>query len=208
MPAHRIRHTLICLVLLAGTLFCLGWADTWDGIRRAAGSVTSVQTTFTQVKHLPILARPLISRGRLDYQRPGSLRWEYLTPIHSILIMHDGRVRRFTEDTRTHVFREESGAGLDAMQVVFEEISQWLAGRFEDNPMFDARLQPPHSIILTPKQPAFAKVLQRIELVLGERPGVIRQVRIVEGENAYTELNFSGTVLNQPIDAERFQKVP
>ncbi|BBO88844.1 outer membrane lipoprotein carrier protein LolA [Desulfosarcina ovata] len=196
------------LGLLACIALCLGWADNWDGIRAAAGSVASLQTEFTQTKHLPILARPLVSRGKLVYQTPGSLRWEYLSPIRSILFMHDGRVRRFTQDTRTHAFREESGAGLDAMQVVFEEISQWLAGRFEDNPMFDARLEPPHRIVLTPKQKAFAEVLQRIELVLDDRPGVIRQVVIVEGEDAYTELTFSQTVLNQTIDADMFQKVP
>jgi outer membrane lipoprotein-sorting protein len=208
LPMPRIRNTWVCLVILMGSLFCLGWADTWEGIRGAAGSVTSVQTAFTQTKQLPILARPLISRGRLYYQRPGSLRWEYLTPIHSILIMHDGRVRRFTEDTRTHVFREESGAGLDAMQVVFDEISHWLSGRFEDNPMFNARLQPPRRIILTPKQQSLTEILQRIELVMDERPGVIQSVRIIEGENAFTELSFSGTVLNQPLGADLFQKAP
>jgi len=208
LPAAAIRNALVCAALLACVSLCLGWADTWDDIRRTAGTVTSVQTDFTQTKQLPILTHPLVSKGRLYYQQPGSLRWEYLTPIHSILVMHDGRVRRFTEDTRTHAFREESGAGLDAMQVVFEEISQWMGGRFEDNPMFDARLEPPRKIVLTPKQPSFAKILQRIELFLDEQPGVIREVLIVEDENAFSKLSFSGTVINQTINADLFRNAP
>ncbi|GAB6907701.1 Outer membrane lipoprotein carrier protein [Desulfosarcina cetonica] len=208
MRSTGLRPRLIAIALVFCVGLCLGWADTWEGIRAAAGTVTSVETAFTQTKHLPILARPLVATGKLFYQTPGSLRWEYLTPIRSILLMDDGRVRRFTQDTQTHAFREETGAGLDAMQVVFQEISQWLAGRFDDNSMFDARLEAGRRIILTPKQKAFAEVLQRIELVLDDQPGVIRQVRIIEGEEAYTELDFSQTVLNRAIPIDVFRKVP
>ena len=208
MPALRIRKIWFGAMLLACLTLCIGWADTWDGIRAAAGTVTSVQTDFIQTKHLSILKQPLVSRGKLYYAKPGALRWEYLDPIHSILVMYAGRVRRYTEDTRSHTFREESGAGLDAMQVVFEEIAGWLDGRFEDNPMFDARLASEGKIVLTPKQAAFAKVLQRIELTLGETPGVMQEVLIVESENSTTRLTFSDTILNQTIDADTFNKVP
>jgi outer membrane lipoprotein-sorting protein len=189
-------------------LFCLGWADTWDGLREAAGTIQSVKTDFTQTKHLPILAMPLVSKGHLYFQSPESLRWEYRSPIASILLMHDGRIRRFTKDTRSQHYREESASGLDAMQVVMEQISQWLGGRFDTNPYFDAALKPDQRIVLTPKQTAIQGILKRVELHLGNRPGMIRRVVIYETETAYTDLVFEKTVLNQAIAADVFQKVP
>jgi outer membrane lipoprotein-sorting protein len=197
---------LVCTLLLPG------WTETWDSIHETAGAITSVETEFVQTKHLPILNKPLVSKGKLWYQAPGSLRWEYLTPIHSILLMHKGRVRRFTCDTRTGKFREESGEGLDAMQMVLGEISQWLAGRFDQNPMFAARLEPGGNIVLTPREKAFGDVIQRIEIHMdtapGQPPGMIRRVLIFESKTAYTELDFKRTRLNQTIDSSVFQKAP
>lgn len=189
-----------------------GWAQSWESIRASAGAITSVETEFTQTKYLPILNKPLISKGKLWYQAPGSLRWEYVSPIHSILLMHNGRIKRVTQDTRTHQFREESSEGLDAMQVVLGEITQWLNGRFDENPMFTARLEPGGKIVLTPKQKGFGDVIQCIEVNLdtrpGQQPGMIRRVLIYESETAYTDLSFGGTKLNQSIDESVFQKVP
>lgn len=214
------KHTVILISLLLGALIPSGWAQTWESLRASAGTITSVKTRFTQTKHLPILSKPLISKGKLWYQAPGSLRWEYISPIHSILLMHNSRVKRFTLDARTHQFREESGEGLDAMQVVLGEITQWLNGRFDDNPMFTARLEPGGKIVLTPKEKAFGEVIQRIEVTLdtqpgrqsgqqqGQQPGTIRRVLIYESETAYTDLSFDSTKLNQSIDESVFQKVP
>lgn len=203
----RSRKRLMAAILVIFSAFCIGWADTWEELQASGDAIVSVQTTFIQTKHLPILTRPLVSEGTLAFRTPGSLRWEYTSPIHSILVMHSGKVRRFTQDTRTHEFREESGAGLDAMQVVVEEISQWMSGRFEDNPMFSVELAPSRKIILIPKG-GIADILQRVELWLGDQPGEIQRVLIVEGEAAFTDLSFSHTEINSEIPDDVFVKVP
>ena len=185
-------------------LFCVGWADSWEQIRATAGTVTSVQAEFVQEKHLPILAKPLVSEGVFYYQAPRSLRWEYQRPVRSVLLMHDGRVKRYIEGSKG--FTEESGAGLDAMQIVLEEITQWLTGRFDENPMFKSELEPGQNIILTPKEASFSKVIQKIVIHLSSQPGIIQSVVIYESENAYTQMTFNHTVLNQAIREELFQK--
>jgi outer membrane lipoprotein-sorting protein len=192
------------LPLLA--LFCLGWADSWEALRTTAATVTSVQADFVQEKHLPILSKPLVSRGIFYYQTPGSLRWEYRSPVQSIMLMHDGRTRRFVAGPSG--WTEERGAGLEAMQVVLEEISQWLAGNFSDNPMFDAKLEPGRRIRMIPKEEAMRRVIQRIELYLADRPGVMQRVEIYESEQAFTRMTFSNTMLNTKIDEALFRSAP
>lgn len=188
-------------------LLCVGWADSWEQLKTSFGTVTSVQAEFVQEKHLPILAKPLVSKGVFYYQAPRSLRWEYQWPVQSILTMHDSRIRRFVASGASG-FSEESGAGLEAMQVVLEEITQWLAGRFDDNPMFQVHLEPGRCIVLVPKDDAFRKVIQRIVLNLAQQPGMMQGVMIYESEKAFTQLTFSNTVLNAKIDDTLFHRIP
>jgi outer membrane lipoprotein-sorting protein len=183
-------------------LLCIGWANSWEALRATAVTVKSVQVDFVQEKHLPILARPLISKGVFYYQAPQSLRWEYRRPVKSILIMHDGRVRRFVESSSG--ITEESGAGLDAMQVVVQEITKWLSGRFNESKIFSAQLEPKGRIVLTPREKSFRKVILRIELKLDKQPGVLDSATIYESQKAYTRMTFTHTVLNRRIDESVF----
>lgn len=194
-------------LVLALSLLCIGWADSWEQLKTTAGAITSVQAEFVQEKHLPILAKPLVSKGVFYYQVPGSMRWEYQSPLRSILTAHDGHVRRFVS-TGEAGFHEETGVGLEAMQVVVEEITHWLAGRFDDNPMFQSHLEPGKRIVLVPKDSAFQKFIQRIVLDLGQQPGVMQSVTIYESENAFTQLTFENTVLNAKIEDTLFQDSP
>ncbi len=190
--------------LLLVLCFCVGWADTWDGIRMAADEVDSIAAEFVQVKHLPILARPLVSRGVFYFRKPDSLRWEYRQPVRSILLMHKGTLRRYRQSGEG--LKEESGAGLQAMQFVMAEITDWFKGRFDNSRMFTARLEAGRKIVLLPKDPSFAKVIQKIELQLANQPGVIESVTIYESHDSFTRLNFEKTRLNGDLPDELFRR--
>jgi outer membrane lipoprotein-sorting protein len=162
----------------------------------------SVQADFIQEKHLKILARPIVSTGSFTFQAPQSLRWEYRTPIRSILLMHGGKVRKFVE--RDGVLAEDKGMRLDAMQVVLAEISNWLDGRFTDNAMFTVSFPKKQTILLTPKEQGLAALISSIELKLGEQAGLLDKVIIFEGPDAFTSLTFSNRIINKDIPAAVF----
>lgn len=190
------------IILLASCLFSLGWADSWDAIRNNAGKLTSIQAEFSQEKHLKILARPIISKGIFVFQSPASLRWQYLSPIKSLLLMHEGNTRKFSQQDGQLI--EEHSMNMDAMQVVTQEISQWLDGRFTDNPTFAAELRPGRMIVMTPKQEGLAKLISRIELILSDQAGLMESVTIYEGEDSYTRLIFNNALLNQDLPSTVF----
>ena len=154
---------------------------------------------------MKILARPLVSSGVFYFQSPASLRWEYRAPVRNILLMHDNRTERYVETAGG--LTRETGAGLQAMQIVLEQISQWLGGRFDENPMFTANLEPGPKIVLIPKEKSFSRMIHHIDLVLSERPGIIDSVVIYENEDSFTKLVFKNAVLNHPIDAALFRNV-
>lgn len=196
---------LLSAIFLLTAFMCLGWADSWEELKTAAGTVSSVRAGFTQEKHMKILARPLVSEGLLFFQAPDSLRWEYTHPVQSILLLHQGKTKRFVQQNGRLI--EDASANLQSMQVVVQEITQWLNGRFDDNPAFAARLEPGRKIVMVPRDESFARLIRRIEILLSDRPAVINSVIIFETEDSFTKLNFSDVILNQKLDDALFREI-
>ncbi len=201
-----VTTSIFAWLLIAALLGCLGWADNLEGLRATPIRITSLQAEFVQQKHLPILAKPLVSKGVMYFKAPQSLRWEYREPIQSVLIMHAGTTRRFQNDGSG--FQEESSADLPSMQVVMDQITQWLSGRFDKDPLFSAEMPQPRQVHLIPKEKAMRQLIDRIELHLARTPGVIESVLIHEGPNAYTRMDFNAPQINPNLTADIFQKVP
>ena len=167
--------------------------------------IHSVQADFRQEKNLKILARPIISTGTFTFQAPQSLRWEYRSPVHSILLMHDGKIRKFME--RDGKLTENTGMQLDSMQVVLAEISNWLDGRFTDNTMFTVAFPDKQTIVLTPKDQGLAALISSIRLKLADQAGLLDEVTIFEGPGSSTILTFSNRTLNREIPVSLFTKI-
>src|SRR5271169_2018000 len=122
---NRPVRTLIILFFSAAFL---GWGDTWDQIKKGSKDISSVEADFVQKKNMEILARPLVSKGKFYFQIPGSVRWEYKSPVQSILLVHGAEMKRYIKK-RDKIVRD-STVGMQSMQVVMEEIVQWMRGDF------------------------------------------------------------------------------
>lgn len=195
-----------CRVLLSLLACLLLWPALAGG--NPAGdqpaALQSVQAEFTQEKNLKILVRPLVSRGVFAFQAPQSLRWEYLSPVHSVLLLHEGRMQKLIE--RDGRFEPDNGAGVDAMRIVLQDIGSWLDGRFTANPLFHVTRTGERTVVLIPKEQGVQAVISRIELQLGPEQGVMERVTIFEGPDNFTRLTFTNAVLNRAIPVETFSK--
>ena len=180
--------------------------ETWDRIKEKAGNIQTISAAFVQEKHLEILIKPLISKGAFYFRAPGSLRWEYTSPIQSILLMHDGKVRRFMGSENG--FKEDAGPGLQGMEMVLQQITRWLKGEFSNNPDYYSSLEGDNKIVMVPKNEAFAKIIQKIEILLSDRPGVIETVTIYEGKTSFTKIRFRDVNLNGELADTLFESIP
>jgi outer membrane lipoprotein carrier protein len=204
----RVSWIFTLLALLCLLPLVAAWADSWEGLREASKGITSLEARFVQKKTLPMLVRPFVSEGRFFFQAPAQLRWEYDRPVRSVLIMNRGVVKRYLRNDGG--WYEETGASLNAMRVVMEEIVNWQQGRFDANPHFQASLStdPEPRITLIPREASWGKMIRRIELTLsGEQAGVMKNVRLMEDERSFTDLVFSQVRINRPLPASLFVNV-
>jgi outer membrane lipoprotein-sorting protein len=196
--------TFFVTLCFAGTAQSGG--QTLGKMRAAAEKIASIQGDFIQEKQMPILARPLIARGYFSYQRPASLRWEYRSPLKSVLLLHDGSVRRYRHSHKGWV--EDTATQLKSMAFILQEISNWLNGRFDDNPMFHAVVGADQKIVMTPRDKGMDQFIRRIELVMADQPGIIKTVTVFENSDSFTRFTFIDPRINAPIGPAEFQKVP
>ena len=204
MGTILLKRSLYIAGIIAA-LLCLGWSDSWQGLKDTAKTVNTVKAGFVQEKHMQILARPLVSRGAFLFKAPDSLRWEYHAPVESVLVMHKGQIQRFVNKDGHLV--EDAAVGLQSMQVVVQQITQWLNGRFDENPDFSATLETGPKIIMVPREKAIARLIERIEIELSEQPAVIESVTIYESEDSFTRLVFQNVTLNTQLDDTAFSVI-
>ncbi len=209
MTIYRtIKRRSFLIGLLPACALLLGWADTWEDVQRESAKVTSVSARFSQEKHMQILTKPLISQGRFYFQAPDSVRWEYTSPVRSVLLMQKGKIKRYTAGSKG--FAEDAGGPVDSMQFVLQEIGRWSKGQFTGSEYFSADLKGGKGahIILTPKEKGIAAMISRIVITLSpDRPGVLQSVNIVEGERNYTLFEFTDAQINSPIGETLFRNV-
>ncbi len=206
MQKSKKYRIYLYALLLGAACLCTGWADTLDSIRMPAGKIATIRAEFIQEKHMKILFRPLVSKGVFYFRSPDSLRWEYRSPVKSIVLMHLGKTTRYIEKNGT--IDEEDGGNLPFMQMMLQEITRWIEGRFDENRAFNARLAPGRMIVLSPKEKSTARMINQIEIRLSDRPGIIKSVTIYEGENTFTRLEFKKVILNPPLKEALFNKIP
>ena len=177
----------------------------WASLKESFRNIQSVKAEFVQERHLQILKDPLISEGRFFYLASGSLRWEYLSPLRSVMLQKGDSIRLF--HVSEGAWKQDMTQGVEARRMVLAEMSQWLQGRFEESRIFSHVYSPgpPGRILLTPKE-GINRFILGIEIVLSDRPGVIDRVEITEPGGSATRIVFKNVEINVGLDSKVFDE--
>jgi outer membrane lipoprotein-sorting protein len=206
----RFSLALACLLLVASPARSAAapWYQDWNSIRQAAAGIKTIETSIVQTRTLKILSRPLVSRGIMAYRRPNDLRWEYRSPLQTLLVVRAGNVRRLIK--HDGVWVADASAKLEAMKIVLGEINLWLDGNFSSSRTFRPELRPaqagqPARVELHPVDPSLGKIISRITIIFGERPGTVDAIDILEEGEGVTHIAFEGAHFGAAIPDQQFE---
>jgi len=207
MERSRMKRFLFLSVPIVTGLLCAAAAppQDWASLKEASRNIRSVKAEFLQKRYLQILTEPLLSKGRFFFYAPGSLRWEYLSPLRSVMLQKGDTIQlyHFSEG----VWKPEMTQAVESRRMVLAEISQWFQGRFDESKAFTHLYfpGPPARVILAPKE-GINRFIHRIEIVLSARSGVIDRVEIEEPGGSRTSIEFKNVEINSSIPSEIFEK--
>lgn len=182
-------------------------ADSLDELRKNAANIKTIQAGFVQKKQLKILTKPLFSEGKFVYVAPDSFRWEYIKPLRSVIISHQGETRRFVQTAGK--MTEDKSEGIKSMNIVLGEVIHWMSGRFDHNPSFKPSVKEGANTVITlvPVGQNMAGILEKIEITIAGKSMAIKSVNIKEGESSATIINFSDVEINKAVNISVFQDV-
>ncbi len=177
-------------------------------LRESRTPYQAFATRFLQRKHLAILNTDLESEGMIFFRRPGSVRYEILSPVRS-LMAYDGK------KVRCYAFSEGQWKLLNnpaatAIGQVLRQIGHWIQGDFDaDRKMFDLTVVPAEDgsgcIHLTPRSEAIGKYVRRVEIYVEKAPDYrVTRVIIRESDVDLTDMQFRQELRNPPIPEGTF----
>ena len=202
MKKILVLGALMVTAIGSATSVC---SQDWAFLKESFRKIQSVKADFSQERHLQILKDPLISEGRFFYLASGSLRWEYLRPLRSVMLQRGDSIRIF--HVSEGAWKQDMTQGVEARRMVLAEMSQWFQGRFEESRIFKHSYSqgPPARIFLTPGE-GVNKFILGIEIVLSDRPGVIDRVEITEPGDSATRIVFKNVEINIGLDSKVFDE--
>jgi outer membrane lipoprotein-sorting protein len=158
-----MKKNFFLIVFIAGAvLFAdMGPAQDLTSLKEKFSNIRSVKAEFLQTRSLQILTKPLSSEGRLFFYAPDSLRWEYLSPLQSVMLQKGNNIRVY--DFIDGVWKPEMTQANEARRMVLAEIIHWFQGRFDESKSFKLSYSPgpPERVILVSKQ-GIDKFINRI----------------------------------------------
>jgi outer membrane lipoprotein-sorting protein len=206
----RLPLAALAVVVIAGwAAVAFAGQDHRDVLARLkdkAGQVRSIQCPFTQEKRLSIFNQTLVSKGTFAFQRPRSLRWEYLEPIRSGFTLNGDSGKRWNE--LAGEARDFSVHKDPIMQLVAGQILLWTTldlDALSRTYRIEVESDSPAVLLFTPAATGPSPIAGlRITFVPDD--SAIAIIEILEAEGDSTTIRFHDTKLNDEIDAEVFTR--
>jgi outer membrane lipoprotein-sorting protein len=196
---------LIVFIAMAVFFAHIGPAQDLTSLKEASKNIRSLKGEFLQKRSLPILTKPLFSEGKLFFSMPDCLRWEYLTPLRSVMLRKGNNIQIY--NFSDGVWKPEMAQAVESRRMVLSEISHWFQGRFDESKAFEHSYSPgpPERVILISRE-GINRFINRIEIILSVRPGVIDRVEIEEPGASRTSIEFKNVEINSSLPSEVFEK--
>jgi len=202
-----MKRFIFLSALITVVVFSTEMAPAQDltSLKEAFRNIRSVKAEFLQKRSLPILTKPLLSEGKLFFSMPDSLRWEYLTPLRSVMLRKGNNIQIY--NFSDGVWKPELAQAVESRRMVLAEISHWFQGRFDESTAFKHSYSPgpPERVILVSKE-GINRFINRIEIIVSVRPGVIDRVEIEEPGGSRTSIEFKNVEINSSLPSEVFEK--
>jgi len=202
-----MKRFIFLSVLITGGLFFAEIAPAQDltSLKEAFRNIRSVKAEFSQKRSIQILTKPLFSEGKLFFYTPDSLRWEYLSPLRTVMLQKGNTIQIY--NFSDGVWKPEMAQAVESRRMVLAEISHWFQGRFDESKAFNHLYSPgpPERVILVSGE-GINRFINRIEIVLSVRPGVIDRVEIEEPGGSRTSIEFKNVEINSSFSSEVFEK--
>ncbi len=173
-------------------------------ISLSAKKVSTIQCDFVQTKSLSIMNEKMVSKGKMYFQSPNKLRWQYTSPYDYTFIIADNKVLIGKGKNTNKIDLRKSQT--------FQEIARMIEGSvtgkcLTDKTDFDVIIQDSkdsYIAILTPKKVQMRKMFKRIVLTFNKAKRTVKVVEMVDANGDKTVITMQNIKQDEAIDNKMF----
>lgn len=178
--------------------------DIIERINKAASGLKSMDCNFSQTKYLSLLSDKMVSEGKMYYEQPNKLRWEYTTPYQYLFIFNGTKVyvgnksRKDVIDTNTNkVFKEVARIMMSTVTgTALSNSSDFSIDVADDNNQWQ--------ITLVPQKKEMKKMFSKIILLFNKSNMMISEINIYEKNNDRTNIKLKNIKNNGTVNETLF----
>jgi outer membrane lipoprotein-sorting protein len=203
------RTLAVAALVLAAPLASA--SPTVDGVlaklESSSQSLSTLQGDFTQRNRLKLFKQELKSRGLLRFKPPRQIRWEYVDPDPSTLVLDGSKATLTTPGQPAQVFDLDKDA---TMRAVFDQLLTWfqpsgLKAAAHDYELATSGTDAAPVLTLSPKASSpVARAFSRIELRLAGDTMLMRSILLIEKNGDEKEISFGKLTRNAPLPPAAF----
>lgn len=213
-----MRKKILCVIsmlvsfsaLMAEVTPVANVADLKAKMQKAASTVTSIQSDFSQEKYMAVMANSMKSSGKFYYEKSDKVKLEYLVPFKQNLIMNGDKLM-MEMNGKKNVLNAAANPMANELKKVISacmsgDISNMGANYnlefFQDGEFY--------MIKITPKSADIQKFAQQVDLYLDAKDFSVVKMKMIEPlkkgqkKNDYTLYSFSNKKMNTKIPATVF----
>ncbi|TRO66422.1 LolA family protein [Christiangramia sabulilitoris] len=200
------------LILLCGFSFYAQTSDLSSSEKQAfkanviekSNDIKSFSADFSQKRHMKMMEGNPESRGKVYYQSPNTLKWEYLSPYQYQLLF---------KESKLFIVEEGHLSEVDlASNKLFDKMGEMVAGSMNGQILkaekdFEINYHYAENgvrAIIIPRDPNLKNMFSEIWINFNT-DHLIRSVKLIDPSGDFTEISMKNIKINQPIPPSVFQ---
>lgn len=208
MKNLMLKYSFIFLLILSGlTQAQLSSAEIKtlkQNISSATSNMKSLQSDFTQTKHLDFMENDVKSSGKLYYKSVSKIRWEYTSPF-SYYVIFD-KEKMFVNNNGKEKETELSSSKL------LKDLNKIMLGTVQGSAVLDeskfkitySKNGPDYLAKMIPTDKTYKKYIKQIDLTFDGKTYLLKKIKTTEPSLDYTLIEFSNQKKNASVADEKF----
>ncbi len=171
-------------------------------IRKKSSALTALSCDFTQERSLALFNKPIVFQGQLALIRPDKLRWEFISPVPSVLIFNGDKGIRCNDNDKPVKF---DLANDPVMKMVAEQLWTWLDGDYSRlEKEYAIKKTGDSAILVTPENQKTSNLIKNISIVFDGQNRQPKSVAILEPGGDKTLITFNDYQLSPTLPDTTF----
>lgn len=202
------KYTFVFFLILSGLSFAqMNSAEIKklkENINSATSNLTSLQSDFTQTKHLDFMENDVKSSGKLYFKSKSKIRWEYTSPFHYYVIFNNEKM--FVNDNGKKKETELSSSKL------LKDLNKIMLGTVNGSGVLDetkfkilySKTGNDYLAKMVPTDKTYKKYIKQIDLTFDGKSFLLKKIKTTEPTLDYTLIEFTNQKKNSAVDDAKF----